>query len=877
MLLKHYLLFFLLLCFCRFKAQDIEISGKITIKQTQEPLDNALVLLKNEQKILLYTYTNENGVYYLKLISAEATKYNLEISSLGHSKAQYGFSLQPDKKTYTFDFSLAENAETLSTVVLKSDKKIKINRDTISYKASSFTNGSERSVEDLLGKIPGIEITETGEIKALGKKIQKILIEGDDLAGNRYKVISKNLGSDVIDKVDIVSNYDENPILKQFLNSENVVLNLRLKKNKKSVLFGKIKAGGGIENRFLADADIGLITPGLKFLNLAESNNVGNMVNNQFKNYSYSAQGFNDFNKNFSVQQNPVIYLDSGNLFFLPDNTYIENTSIANNLLLNERFGEKGKLRNSLFFYNEKFENDNLAYYKYFVEPEDITYTEQNSIQTKNLNLSNDFTISYAVSKNLYIESNNTLTLHNKKQENHLIFNGSDYIFQNLQRQERELESKTQITRKTDYGAAVFDVFLGSKKGEENFLILPNQLEQQELNTKLYTNYDTSIDYQGIDGAFIFKNNGATFSLTGGFKHFNEILNTKSTSNYNGNTIDNDSLSGSNFAKHIVPHLQFKIETEVVKNLFFSSKIDAKVNYYTKNNFSNTFFLPNPQIRINLKKTKTGSYLFKYSYETEIPRLNYFTDNYMVNSYRNLKLGVKEVKSLKSHNYLFSYTLSKVEQRLHFNTSISYILYKNGLSFYNRLSETTDISELTYTTGEKILAPQARITTYINPFHTTLKFGYQLRISEKPVQLNDNFTILNSQTSSYSLNATTFWKGIVNFKLLANYSINQAKSKNTYVRNKRYRFKLDSSFKIYDAYFVNIESNAFIVASDFYETNSLNMEYRPKDKDWSLGLQIQNIFNTKEYLLENAFEYSQSIKSYRAIERYAFIYGSFRF
>jgi len=877
MFLKYFLFFLLFLGFCITKAQDVKVSGKITIKQTQKPLENALVLLKNEQKILSYTYTNKNGVYHLKLISAEATKYNLEISSLGHAKKQYNFSLQPNKKSYTFDFSLAENEETLSTVVLKSDKKIKINRDTISYKASSFTNGSERSVEDLLGKIPGIEITDTGEIKALGKKIEKILIEGDDLAGNRYKVISKNLGSDVIDKVDIVSNYDENPILKQFLNSENVVLNLRLKKNKKSVLFGNIKAGGGIENRFLADADIGLITPGLKFLNLAESNNVGNVVNNQFKNYTYSAQGFNDFNKNFSIRQNPVIYLDSGNLIFLPDNTYIENTSLANNLLLNERLGENGKIRNSLFFYTEKFENDNSVFYKYFVEPEDITYTEQNSIQTKNLNLSNDFTISYAISKNLYIESNNTLTLHNKKQENHLKFNGSDDIFQNLQRQERELESKTQITRKTDYGAAVFDIFLGSKKGEEFFLILPNQLGQQEQSTKLYTNYDTSIDYQGLDGAFIFKNNKTTYSLTGGFKHFNEVLNTKSTTNFDDNTIDIDSLSGNNFANHLESHAQFKLETEVVKNLFFSSEIDAKLNYYTKNNFSNTFFLPNPQIKINFKKTKTGSYLFRYSYETEIPRLNYFTDNYMVNSYRNLKLGIKEVKALKSHNYLFSYTLSKVEQRLHFNASISYILYKNGLSFYNRLSETTDTSKLTYTSGKKTLAPQARITTYINPLYTTLKLGYQLRISEKPVQLNDNFTILNSQTSSYSLNATTFWKGIVNFKLLANYSINQAKSKNTSVRNKRYRFKLDSSFKIYDAYFVNIESNAFVVASDFYETNSLNMEYRPKDKDWSLGLQIQNIFNTKEYLLENAFEYSQSIQSYRAIKRYAFIYGSFRF
>lgn len=112
------------------------------------------------------------------------------------------------------DFNLKEKAESLSAVVLEADEKIKINRDTVSYRVSAFKDGSERTVEDMLKKLSEIEVSENGNIKALGKPIQKILIEGDDLADSNYKVISKNLDISAIDNIEIISNYVENPVLK---------------------------------------------------------------------------------------------------------------------------------------------------------------------------------------------------------------------------------------------------------------------------------------------------------------------------------------------------------------------------------------------------------------------------------------------------------------------------------------------------------------------------------------------------------------------------------------------------------------------------------------------------------------------------------------
>lgn len=473
------------LVFCLFiianaKSQSISITGQVKSNNSQKIIESASVVLKNGNQILAYGYTNNQGNYLITFNKNNLSEFTLEANSLGYATASIAINLAENKNSYRQDFNLEEKVETLTTVVLKPGEKIEINRDTISYKIAAFKDNSERTVEDMLKKLPGIEVAEDGSIKALGKPIQKILIEGDDLADSNYKVISKNLDVDVLEKIEIISNYDENPVLKQFLNSENVVLNLKLKKDKKSVLFGKAEAGGGVKNRFLADINLGLVTPAIKFLDLANANNTGNPAENQFGSFVYMPIGFNDFSKNFVIKQNPIVFL-SGSSVALEDKNYIENTTFSNNLLVNKRLSESLKIRNSLYFYNDSFEKKYSSQYQYFVEPQDIFFTEQNSFDQENLNLSNDLKVTLTPSKNTNITVANTLTLLNGTHKNRLLFD-EDNIQQNLQNKKREQETHFQLTQKIKSGAVVIDLYAGGKKLDQVFQIFPNTFVADTMN-----------------------------------------------------------------------------------------------------------------------------------------------------------------------------------------------------------------------------------------------------------------------------------------------------------------------------------------------------------------------------------------------------------
>ena len=180
-------------------------------------------------------------------------------------------------------FVLEEKTEYLKEVVIEANQKIRINRDTTTIKVASFGNKTEQTVEDILKKLPGIEVQKDGSIKAHGKTIDKLLIEGDDLFDKNYKLLTKNLDAKSLDAVQIIDDFEDNPILKGMNNSDKVALNLKLKKDKQNIWFGNIMAGAGIvsENRWKEGINLGLLKKKIKLFYLADYNNSGEKATDQ--------------------------------------------------------------------------------------------------------------------------------------------------------------------------------------------------------------------------------------------------------------------------------------------------------------------------------------------------------------------------------------------------------------------------------------------------------------------------------------------------------------------------------------------------------------------------------------------------------------------
>ncbi|RYD69522.1 MAG: hypothetical protein EOP55_23820, partial [Sphingobacteriales bacterium] len=169
--------------------------------------------------------------------------------------------------------SLIPNNTTLSEVIVK-QKAIVQKGDTTVFNVASFKNRLDNNIEDVLKKMPGFDVDLEGNIKYNGKAIENILIEGDALTKN-YKQISKNIGPDMLDKLEVVDNYNPNPLLKNITKSDGQVINLTLKNRNKLSRFGMAKAGAGIDNKYSLAGNMFALNKWLKSMSIVSLNNIG--------------------------------------------------------------------------------------------------------------------------------------------------------------------------------------------------------------------------------------------------------------------------------------------------------------------------------------------------------------------------------------------------------------------------------------------------------------------------------------------------------------------------------------------------------------------------------------------------------------------------
>ena len=133
----------------------------------------------------------------------------------------------------------------LDEVVVK--MPITIKGDTLIYDADSFKNGSERKLEDIMEKLPGVEINDDGQIEVEGKVVNKLMVNGKDFFEGDTKIATKNIPSSTVDKIQVLRNYGDVAQLRGVRNNQdNVAINIKLKSGKERFWFGNVTTGGGV-------------------------------------------------------------------------------------------------------------------------------------------------------------------------------------------------------------------------------------------------------------------------------------------------------------------------------------------------------------------------------------------------------------------------------------------------------------------------------------------------------------------------------------------------------------------------------------------------------------------------------------------------------
>lgn len=348
---------FISVWFFQLNAQSV-LRGHVT--HDASPVEFAQVyVLESGGQILTYAFTDSLGGFVLKF-KTESDSVLLNIARLGYNRFEKVISTS--QKEINIQLSLSDES-TLREVVVREGKPVETRGDTLSYFAETFNDGSEENVEDLLAKLPGVSVDEqSGAIRFQGKEIKKILMDGDDLTGENYKVLSKNLSADWLEEVEILKRFSDSRLLQGIQQSDEVAINLKLKEEAKAPLFGTIEAGGGNTSKYLAGTELLSYLKKLKLFALGEANNTG------FDLQSYDLETLTDSQLEYKgfILPEPIIGNQLTAPSFLKQErfTFHEGQFFSNSLVT--KLSPKTSLRSITTVYNNKLSfnfTDSLFYF----------------------------------------------------------------------------------------------------------------------------------------------------------------------------------------------------------------------------------------------------------------------------------------------------------------------------------------------------------------------------------------------------------------------------------------------------------------------------------------------------------------------------------
>ncbi|MEM9821723.1 MAG: TonB-dependent receptor [Bacteroidota bacterium] len=397
---------FLLMSFWIQAQEKAQIQGMV-VDSLNTPLPGATVVLLQQSDSVLVNFSITDGKGNFSLPKVEIGPYVLQISYLGY--ANYSTPLVLASDTDLGKLKMRAKEAVLDEVLIKAEHiPMRIKKDTIEYNADAFKTRPNAAVEDLLRRLPGVEVARDGTVRAQGEVVQNVLVDGKSFFGDDPQIATKNLPADAVDKVQV---FDKKSDLAEFSGiddgQEQKTINLALKADKKAGYFGKVEAGYGTDQRFENRANINRFSGKMQMSALGMWNNV-------------NKQGFsiNDYINFMGGIQNLMsgggsggsLSLNSNDLGLPIDfggNNGLVNTG-AGGLNFNYDFSRSTQFRSSYFFNRIETVRARSLSRESFVEDSSFDFLESGQQRNRNLNHRANIRLEHEVDSfsNLIVQAN---------------------------------------------------------------------------------------------------------------------------------------------------------------------------------------------------------------------------------------------------------------------------------------------------------------------------------------------------------------------------------------------------------------------------------------------------------------------------------------
>ena len=268
-------------CLLPLASRAAVINGVLVDSQDTTELIEAsvrLLMANKDSTMVKGTTTDMNGVFNIK--GVKAGKYLLRFSYLGYNDVIKHVTVGEDGR----DVNMGVVKMDPNTIMLKEavvvglKSPITVKEDTIEFNADTYKTQANAVVEDLLKRLPGVEVGSDGKITANGKEVKKILIDGKEFFSDDPTVASKNIPAEMINKLQVIDRKSDLARLTGVDDGEDeTVINLSVKKGMNNGWFGTVNAGYGTDDRYAGNVMINHFRDGNQFTILGGGNNVNNL------------------------------------------------------------------------------------------------------------------------------------------------------------------------------------------------------------------------------------------------------------------------------------------------------------------------------------------------------------------------------------------------------------------------------------------------------------------------------------------------------------------------------------------------------------------------------------------------------------------------
>lgn len=851
-------------------GQLIKINGSI-LDQNNRGIENAsVVVYDKDENILVYERTSEKGVVELRFEKKNLTLIKIEITSLGFLKKELELNLNALNEP-TFIVKLLEDIEVLKEVVILSEQKIRIDQDTTFIKVDKFVNKTEQTLEDVLKKLPGIKVESDGTVKAHGKAIDKLLVDGEDVFDKNYKLLSKNLDAKVLDEVQILDHFEDNPILKKLSDSDKVALNIKFKKGFTNIWFGNIGLGLGTKSRFKESLNLGLLRKKIKFFYFADYNNIGEKSTNLILNNQETID-FSDFN-NRVVKKAKTLYTINSN----ENNQFSATQSLFNKALLNSLSGntrvtKKIKLRAVGYFLNDAQQQNSNSFTSYNIDPNPINISERNAYTNNKTLASTEFELKYLANPKSYFTNYFSYKNNPERVLNNLVFN-KNTIDQNLKNRNESFDNHFQNTYSLSNNTVLSNYFyFGRSKLKQNASIqsdLLNDFLDNEKGQNVLQQVNNSISYFGHKTAYIVKRNNFISNYTLHFENNNEFFKSILSNTNNEVFLSNDTAFKQSYLSFYQNHSFF-----VTKKIQIISKFNVSNNSINDQNL----FLINPSLDFNFSTKKLGSLSMKLDYNSKLPETNILSPNNQLNTYRSFTRGTEEVKRIYGHSFSVNYSLFKTLKR--FSVEASLLLFKTASTYNSENTLNQNFSQNSYFIGKGGQNTMASfgLTNYFRKLKLATKIETDQNWFKNPLKINSNsIELISNYFGSYKISGTTFFKKFINFDFGYNYNVFQSGFQSNISKTKTSDYYVTVNHIFNEILTTELKYNFYNIDSQNYSFLNTSLSYTPKESAFSYSILLNNLANEKTYSTQSISSFSYYKTTIDLVPRYILVSLKYRF